>query len=83
MMPKFKMTLGEFKNIKKPLVAKVLGRQKHPWVLPLGPPQGMVKEPKTIKSLSLAFNFKCFHNYKLLFFHVYQFQALIYNLKFI
>jgi hypothetical protein len=43
----------------------------------------MVKELKTAKSFSWAFYFKCFYNYTLLFFHVYQLHALIYGLKFI
>ncbi len=42
----------------------------------------MVKEPKMAKSFSWTLYFK-FHNYKILFSHVYQLQALIYGLKFI
>jgi len=43
----------------------------------------MVKEQKTTKSFFWALFVKCFHNYKLLFFHVYQLYVLIYGLKFI
>ncbi len=43
----------------------------------------MVNEPKITKSFSWALYFKCFHNYELLIFHVYQLHALIYGLKFI
>jgi hypothetical protein len=45
--------------------------------------QGMKKEQKRTKSFSWAFYFKCVHNYKLFFPHVYQCHALIYGLKFI
>jgi hypothetical protein len=44
------------------------------------PPRKMVEESKTAKSFSWALFVKCFHNYKILFFHVYQFHALIYGL---
>jgi hypothetical protein len=43
----------------------------------------MVKEPKISKSFFYALFVKCFHNYKLSFFHIYQMYALIYGLKFI
>jgi len=43
----------------------------------------MVKEAKMHKSFSWAIYFKCFHNYKFLFVHVYQLHALIYGLNFI
>ncbi len=40
------------------------------------------KEPKVAKSFSWALYFKFFHNYKLyIFFHVYPFHVLIYDLK--
>jgi hypothetical protein len=51
-------------------------------MVPLRTTQGMVKEPKMAKSFSWTLYFK-FHNYKILFSHVYQLQALIYGLKFI
>jgi hypothetical protein len=35
------------------------------------------------KSVSWALSFKCFHNYKLFFSHVYQLHAQIYDLNFI
>ncbi len=47
------------------------------------PPQGMVKEQKTAKSFFWALFVYFFHNYKLLFFHVYHLQTIIYGLKFI
>ncbi len=52
-------------------------------MVPLKPPQGMAKEPKTTKSFFGALFVKCFHYDKLLFFHVYQLHTLIYGLKFI
>jgi hypothetical protein len=51
-------------------------------VVQLGTIQGMVKEPKMAKSFSWTLYFK-FHNYKLLFSHVYQLHALKYAMKFI
>jgi hypothetical protein len=42
-----------------------------------------LKHKKTTKSIFYVFFVKCFHNYKLLFFHVYQFHVIIYGFKLI
>jgi hypothetical protein len=42
----------------------------------------LLDKPKVTKSFSWALSLKCFHNYKLLFFHVYLLHALIYGLKY-
>jgi hypothetical protein len=42
-----------------------------------------LRNRKMAKSFSWALYFKCFHNYRLLFFHVYQLKIVIYSLKFI
>jgi len=39
-----------------------------------------LRNKKTTKLFSWSFSFECFYNYKLLFFHVYPLQALIYDL---
>jgi hypothetical protein len=43
----------------------------------------MVKELKTTKLFFGVLFIKCFHNHKLLLFHVYQLHTLIYGLNFI
>jgi hypothetical protein len=58
------------------------GRTHH-WVVPLGTNLKNGLKTKNSQIIFWAFFIKCLHNYNFLFFHVYQFHALIYGLKFI
>jgi hypothetical protein len=51
-------------------------------VAPLGTTSRNVKEPK-LANIHGALSFKSFHNYKILFSHVYPFNSKEYALKFL